>query len=63
MANNCLKTVVFNEKLQKIGEMAFECCYYMEMQQKIKHRRRQEKVVIPDGVSVIGQNAFLLVIL
>lgn len=59
LANNCLKTVVFNEKLQKIGEKAFECCYYMENAAENKNiEEGKKKVVIPDGVSVIGQNAF-----
>lgn len=59
LANNCLKTVVFNENLQKIGEDAFSDCYYLENAAENKNiEEGKNKVVIPDGVSVIGKNAF-----
>lgn len=59
LVNNCLKTVVFNEKLQKIGEHAFDCCFYMENAAENKNiDEGKKRVIIPDEVSVIGQDAF-----
>lgn len=57
--SDCLKVVVFNEGLQKIGSSAFSGCYNLETAAESKQIETGKKgIIIPDGVTVLGQYAF-----